>query len=240
MKAIICAGGSGTRLLPLTKTINKHLLPIGIEPMILRIIKQITSCNIESVAIVTTPEGMTPISSFLGDGSDYNCNITYFCQSKPLGIIHAILQAENFLSNDPFMVILGDNISFDNLSKHVLDFTKSKKEAHFFLKKVENPSQFGIAVFDKNELVQIVEKPKVPPTDCCVTGIYLYKSSVLQKMKKIKPSERGEFEISEVNSNLAALKKASYSMLENFWIDAGTINDYVLANKYFYETQNNL
>jgi len=132
MKAVICAGGSGTRLLPLTKAINKHLLPIGIEPMILRIVRQIRDCGISSIAIVTTSEGMTPISSFLGDGSDYECDITYFCQNKPLGIAHAILCTENFLAGDHFMVILGDNIFNDDISDHIKKFSGGKEDVHLF------------------------------------------------------------------------------------------------------------
>jgi len=237
MKAVICAGGSGTRLLPLTKAINKHLLPIGIEPMILRIVRQIRDCGISSIAIVTTSEGMTPISSFLGDGSDYECDITYFCQNKPLGIAHAILCTENFLAGDHFMVILGDNIFNDDISDHIKKFSGGKEDVHLFLKKVGNPSQFGIAKFEGDQLVDIIEKPKDPPTDCCVTGIYLYKNSVLNEMKMLTPSTRGELEISDINSKLANSKKASYSMLKELWIDAGTLKDYVLANKAVYESQ---
>lgn len=236
MKAVICAGGSGTRLLPLTKAINKHLLPVGVEPMILRIVRQIRSCGISSIAIVTTSEGMTPISAFLGDGSDYKCDITYFCQNKPLGITHAILCTENFIAGDNFMVILGDNIFDDDISNKVKKFCDEKQEAHFFLKKVKNPSQFGIAKLDGNDLTDIIEKPKNPPSDYCVTGIYLYKNSVLGQMKLLTPSSRGEFEISDVNSKLANSKKASYTVLEKFWIDAGTLEDYVLANKETYES----
>lgn len=228
-KAVICAGGKGTRLLPLTKSINKHLLPIGRVPMILYVLKQLIKSGIEEVAIVTTPEGMTPISSFLGSGKEYGCKITYFCQDNSLGIPDAILCAQDFIGCDPFVVVLGDNIFFENLREIYEEFLASSYDGFLILNQVENPQQFGIARIENGRITEIQEKPIDPPTNLCVTGIYLYQAKVLEEMKNLKFSQRNELEISELNSELAKSGRAGYKEIKTFWIDAGTLDDYVIA-----------
>jgi len=228
-KAVICAGGKGTRLLPLTKSINKHLLPIGRVPMILHVLKNLVRSGIEEVAIVTTSEGMTPISSFLGSGQEYGCKITYFCQDRAAGIPDAILCAQRFIENDPFVVVLGDNIFTENLSKAYEDFLKSKYDCFLMLSKVENPGQFGIARIEDGKIIEVIEKPENPPSNLCVTGIYIYNSCVLEDMKSLVPSQRNELEISDLNSILAREGRAGFKEIDGFWIDAGTLDDYVAA-----------
>lgn len=228
-KAVICAGGKGTRLLPLTKAINKHLLPIGKEPMILHVLKNLTRSGIEEIAIVTTPEGMTPISSFLGSGQDYNCRISYFCQDRAAGIPDAILCAQDFIGDNPFVVVLGDNIFAENLNETYSEFLESGYDCFLVLKKVENPKQFGVARIESGKIVEIIEKPENPPSDLCVTGIYIYDSCVLRDMRNLTPSQRNELEISDLNCSLARENRAGFKETKEFWIDAGTLDDYVTA-----------
>jgi glucose-1-phosphate thymidylyltransferase len=228
-RAVICAGGKGTRLLPLTKAINKHLLPIGKEPMILHVVKNLVASGIEDIAIVTTSEGMTPIASFLGSGKEYYCNITYFCQDLALGIPDAILCAEDFIGDEPFSVVLGDNIFTENLRSSFDRFLRSDSDGMIFLSEVDNPSQFGIAIFRDGNLVEIKEKPKNPESNLCVTGIYAYRSSVFQMMKDLKPSQRKELEISDLNSQLVSQGKMISVKMSGLWLDAGTLDDYAKA-----------
>lgn len=228
-RAVICAGGKGTRLLPLTKAINKHLLPIGKEPMILHVVKNLVASGVNEIAIVTTSEGMTPIASFLGSGEEYSCSISYFCQDQALGIPDAILCAEKFIGDEKFAVILGDNIFTQNLESSFDEFANSGYEGMIFLSKVSNPEQFGIAIFRDGKISEIQEKPKNPTSNLCVTGIYAYSSDVLQKMKNLKPSQRKEFEISDLNSQIVLSDGMLAKELQGLWIDAGTLDDYVKA-----------
>ena len=229
IKAVICAGGKGTRLYPLTRAINKHLLPIGKRPMILHIIESLKSSGVDDIAIVTTAEAMTQISSFLGSGKDFNCNLTYFCQDRSLGIPDAILCAQSFIGNNPFVVVLGDNIFEDSLEDSISQFLKSKSDAMLFLSKVENPSQFGIAKVEDGKIVEIIEKPKDPPSNLCVTGIYLYNACVLEKMQRLSLSTRSEYEISDLNTALIKEGVVTFRELSGLWLDAGTLDDYVTA-----------
>jgi len=228
-KAVICAGGKGTRLYPLTKSINKHLLPIGKMPMILHIIESLKEAKITDIAIVTTAEGMTQISAFLGSGNQFGCNITYFCQDRSLGIPDAILCAQSFIRDDAFLVILGDNIFVDSLERSLRAFEDDVADAMLFLSRVENPSQFGIAKIENDRIVEIVEKPKDPPSNLCVTGIYLYNSGVIEKMKNLTLSSRNEYEISDLNTHLIKTGKVTFKELTGLWLDAGTLDDYVKA-----------
>lgn len=230
-KAIICAGGKGTRLYPLTKSINKHLLPIGKKPMILHVVESLKEANINNIAIVTTPEGMTQISSFLGSGTEFGCKITYYCQDKSLGIPDAILCAQDFVGNDSFLVVLGDNIFEQSLKDSIKNFESGSEDAMLFLSKVINPSQFGIAKIENDRIVEIIEKPKNPPSNLCVTGIYLYSNIAIEKMKNLTLSCRSEYEISELNTQLIKDGKVSFRVMSGLWLDAGTLDDYVEAFK---------
>lgn len=231
VKAVICAGGKGTRLHPLTKAINKHLLPIGKIPMILRIVDSIVESGIKDIAVVTTAEAMTQISSFLGSGFSYGCNLTYFCQDRALGIPDAILSAQSFIGTDPFLVVLGDNVFEDNLKDDIASFLDSNDDAKLFLSQVDNPTQFGIARIDDGKIVEIIEKPKEPPGNLCVTGIYLYSSRALEQMKNLALSSRNEYEISDLNTQLIKENRVSFRTLDGMWLDAGTLDDYVEAFK---------
>jgi glucose-1-phosphate thymidylyltransferase len=231
VKAVICAGGKGTRLHPLTKAINKHLLPIGKMPMILRIVDSIVASGIKDIAVVTTAEAMTQISSFLGSGFSYGCNLTYFCQDRALGIPDAILSAQSFIGTDPFLVVLGDNVFEDNLKDDITSFLGSNDDAKLFLSQVDNPTQFGIARIDDGRIVEIIEKPKEPPSNLCVTGIYLYSSRALEQMKNLALSSRNEYEISDLNTQLIKENRVTFRTLDGMWLDAGTLDDYVEAFK---------
>jgi len=222
IKGIILAGGSGTRLFPLTKVTNKHLLPVGRMPMIYHPIKKLTDAGIEDILIVTGIEHMGDIVTLLGSGKDFGCRFTYKVQDEAGGIAQALLLAREFSGDDKIVVILGDNIFEDSLNPFVEAFGKQEKGARVLIKEVSDPHRFGVVELKGKIVVSIEEKPKKPKSNFAVTGIYFYDPEVFEIIKKIKPSARGELEISDVNN--AYLKKQSleYDVLSGWWTDAGT------------------
>ena len=241
MKGVILAGGTGSRLYPLTKVINKHLIPIGNKPMIYYAIEKLVNSNIKEILIVTGIEHCGSIISQCGDGKDFNCNLTYKVQAEAGGIAQALLLAEQFVGKDSLCVILGDNIFKRELYNDVLLFEKNNLNAQIFLKTVEDPCRFGVAYgyrkmsMSSNQLCveKIEEKPKNPKSNLAVTGIYMYDSSVFNKIKNIKPSLRGELEITDVN-NLYIKENKMYAVIMNdneWWTDAGTFNSLQIANQ---------
>ena len=205
-KAIILAGGTGSRLLPLTKVTNKHLLPIGKDPMIIHPIKKVVSAGIQDVMIVTGTEHMGDMVSLLGSGKDYSCRFTYKVQDTPDGIAGALNLCKDFANEEPVIVILGDNIFDDSLEKMIKDFESNKEIRHnmptsmFMLKEVEDPERFGVATVKNSKIVKIVEKPSSPESNFCVTGVYIYDGYVFQYVSNCIMSDRGEYEISDVNN----------------------------------------
>lgn len=200
MKGIVLAGGTGSRLFPLTKVTNKHLLPVGKKPMIYWPIEKFLEAGIKEILIVTGVEHMGAVSAFLGSGKDFGCKFTYKVQDEAGGIAQALGLAENFVHNDTCCVILGDNIFKDSLSDEVKAFEKQGKGARIMLKEVEDPHRFGVAELNGDKVVGIEEKPKNPKSNWSVTGIYFYDSTVFKVVKTLKPSGRGELEITDVNN----------------------------------------
>lgn len=219
MKGIILAGGKGTRLLPLTKITNKHLLPVFNRAMIDYPLKTLLSAGIKDILIVSGREHAGDFIEFLGSGSDYGANFTYKVQVEAGGIAHALLLAEDFADNKPVTVILGDNIFEDDFSSELKNF---KIGARVFLKEVSDPERFGVAVFEGKKVTKIIEKPKVPPTNFAVTGIYQYDGDVFKIIKKMKPSARGELEITDVNNAYIKKGMMKAGFVKGFWSDAGT------------------
>ncbi|MCC5906257.1 MAG: NTP transferase domain-containing protein [Balneolaceae bacterium] len=233
MKGIVLAGGTGTRLYPLTKVTNKHLLPVGSKPMIFYPIEKLTGAGISEILIVTGTEHMGDVVNLLGSGKDFGCRFTYKVQDEAGGIAQALGLAENFAGDEPMTVILGDNIFETGLSKALKNYHGSG--AQILIKKVEDPERFGVAELDGENIVGIEEKPKKPKSDYAVTGIYMYDPEVFELIKTLKPSKRGELEITEVNNHYIKKRAMKYSVLDGWWTDAGTHESYKIANQLAYK-----
>ncbi len=231
IKGIILAGGTGSRLLPLTKVTNKHLLPVGKEPMIFHPIKKLVEANIFEILIVTGTEHMGAIVQLLGSGKDFGCEFTYRVQDEAGGIAQAIGLAKNFVGDNRIVVVLGDNIFEDILEPHIQEFLKQDEGARVLLKEVSNPSRFGVPTIVDGKIVAITEKPEKPASPYAITGIYFYFPHVFSVISKLKPSWRGELEISDVNDYYAKNGTLTYGFLKGWWTDAGTFESIKRANE---------
>lgn len=221
MKGIILAGGKGTRLLPLTLVTNKHLIALYNKPMILYPLETLIRAGVRDILIVSGREHAGHFLEFLGSGKDYGVKLTYKVQDEAGGIAHALLLAEDFADEKPFIVILSDNIFEDDFSRPAKDF---RQGARIFLKKVPDPQRFGVPVLAGKKVTKIIEKPKNPPTKYAVTGIYQYDHNVFKIIKDLKPSTRGELEITDVNNAYIRLGQLTAEFVRGFWSDAGTFD----------------
>lgn len=221
---VILAGGTGSRLMPLTKVTNKHLLPVGREPMIHYPVMKLVNAGITKICIVTGTDHMGDVVSLLGSGKDYGCEFTYRVQDEAGGIAQALALTRHFVGDNRVVVILGDNIFEDEITEYVDAFRNQDEGARVLLKQVEDPSRFGVATVKDGKVVKIVEKPKEPESDMAVTGIYMYDSKVFELIATLKPSARGELEITDVNNGYLALGQLSCDMLKGWWTDAGTFS----------------
>ncbi|MBU0761631.1 MAG: NTP transferase domain-containing protein [Candidatus Altiarchaeota archaeon] len=241
MKGVILAGGLGTRLYPLTKVTNKHLLPVGKEPMIYNPIKQLTSAGVTDILVVTSKEHMGDIVRLLGSGEDLGCKFTFKVQERPLGIANALSLAEGFAKKEKIIVILGDNIMTHNIRGYVDAFSKQEKGAKLFLKKVGDPERYGVAALDeKNMIVSMEEKPSNPKSDYAIIGLYMYDEKVFDLIKKIEPSHRGQYEITSVNNIYLENGELTYEVIEGEWTDAGTFESLIQANQMLLKIDNKL
>tara|TARA_B100000700_G_scaffold331776_1_gene468453 strand:- start:8160 stop:8891 length:732 start_codon:yes stop_codon:yes gene_type:complete len=233
MKGVILAGGGGTRLRPLTKVTNKHLLPVGSEPMIFHSINKLVSAGIEDIQLITGIDHMGDMINLLGSGNSLKCNLSYRVQQEPLGIANALSLCQDFCNNSKFCVILGDNIFEDSLKNYVKSFESSSSACCLFLKEVADPEKFGIAKLDEKnrKILKIVEKPKSYISNYCVTGVYMYDDSVFSKISDLKISDRGEYEISHVNQQYVDDDNYTFNLLKGWWTDAGTFKSYRNANE---------
>lgn len=229
MKGIILAGGTGSRLFPLTKVTNKHLLPVGNKPMIYYPIEKLTGAGIDEILIVTGTEHMGDVVNLLGSGKDFGCRFTYKVQDEAGGIAQALGLAENFVGDDSMVVILGDNIFEATLESALKNYPGSGGQ--ILLQKVDDPERFGVAELSGDKIVGIEEKPEQPKSKYAVTGIYMFDSGVFELIKTLKPSERGELEITDVNNHYIKTGSMRYSILEGWWTDAGTHESYKIANR---------
>ncbi|HCD51233.1 MAG TPA: spore coat protein [Balneolaceae bacterium] len=235
MKGVVLAGGTGSRLFPLTKVTNKHLLPVGEKPMIYHPIEKLTEVGIEEILIVTGTEHMGDVVTLLGSGKDFGCRFTYKVQDEAGGIAQALGLAENFAGDEPVVVILGDNIFESSLQKAVDHYPG--KGAQILLKKVHDPQRYGVAELDGDRVLSIEEKPEHPKSDFAVTGIYFYDAAVFECIKTLKPSGRGELEITDVNNHYISNGEMLSSEMEGWWTDAGTHESYKHANQLVLETR---
>ena len=231
LKGIVLAGGTGSRLMPLTKVTNKHLLPIGYKPMIYYPIEKLTAVGVDEILIVTGVEHMGDVVNLLGSGKVFNCRFTYKVQDEAGGIAQALGMTENFAHGQPLVVILGDNIFWANLKDYANRFISQKTGARLLLKQVSHPRRFGVAQVSEGRVISIEEKPQKPKSDYAVTGIYFYDASVFDIIRTLTPSARGELEISDVNNAYIAKGQLAYDILEGWWTDAGTFKSFNKANE---------
>ncbi|MBI4015727.1 MAG: NTP transferase domain-containing protein [Candidatus Aenigmarchaeota archaeon] len=227
MKGVILAGGEGTRLRPLTLVTNKHLLPVFDRPMIIHPLETLKSIGANDICIITGGEYMADFMRFLGSGSDLGVNLTYKIQDGALGIAHALLQTENFSNNGKIITILGDNI-FEWVSIPPEAFTDDN--AYIFLKEMKKPQRFGVPVFDSSgNILKIEEKPAQPKSNFAVTGLYIYPADVFDFIKTLKPSGRGELEITDVNNWYLKQGRLKAIKVDGFWSDSGTLDSLLRA-----------
>jgi len=231
LRGIVLAGGTGSRLRPLTKVTNKHLLPVGHKPMIYYPIERLTAIGIEEILIVTGVEYMGDVVGLLGSGKDFGCRFTYKVQDEAGGIAQALSLAENFAAEHPMTVILGDNIIRADIKCYADKFIAQKTGARILLKQVPDPQRFGVAELSEGKVIGIEEKPEQPKSDYAVTGIYFYDAHVFDIIRSLKPSARGEFEITHVNQVYIERGQLSYDILDGWWTDAGTFASLSRANE---------
>lgn len=238
MKGVILAGGTGTRLQPLTRVTNKALLPVGTVPLIFRHLYLLRDAGIQDIMIVTGPDCAGDLMRVLGSGASEDVRLTYRIQDTANGIAAAMLMAEDFVGGDPFCVLLGDNLFFPDreIVRAVKEFGDRFKEGddyRLFTKRVPDPERFGVCVFDGDgEVIDIVEKPSRPaPSDHAVVGLYCYGPQAFQWAKDLKPSARGEYEITDVNRKMVTLRHGSVHVVDADWVDAGTHESLRRANE---------
>ncbi|MBL4818609.1 MAG: glucose-1-phosphate thymidylyltransferase [Deltaproteobacteria bacterium] len=231
MKGILLHGGHGTRLRPLTHTGPKQLLPIANKPMSEYCIESMKESGVTDIAIIIGGLGSNKVIEYYGDGKKFGVNITYIKQDQPKGISHAIRLCKDFIKDEKFLVFLGDNIIQKSISDYVKEFKNSNYDATILLCEVDNPSRFGIADIQNGKLVKIIEKPKNPPTNLAVTGIYLLTPKIFDIIDNLKPSWRNELEITDaLDILLQKSNSISYHTITSYWKDTGTPEDIINAN----------
>lgn len=228
MKGIVLAGGTGSRLFPLTKVTNKHLLPVGKKPMIYYPIEKLLEAGIKEILIVTGTEHMGDVVNLLGSGKDFNCKFTYKVQDEAGGIAQALGLAENFAGGDDIAVILGDNVFEYNLTQAVSSFAGG---SCLFVQEVDDPERFGVAEVSAGKIISIAEKPQEPKSNYAVTGVYMYDAKVFEYIRTLKPSRRGELEITDVNNKYIGDGLCNYFLMSGYWTDAGTFESLDRANE---------
>jgi len=237
MKGVILAGGLGTRLFPLTKVTNKHLLPVYDKPMIYYPIQTLINAGIDDILIVTGGNNAGDFLKLLGNGKEFGLkHINYTYQEGEGGIAEALRLAEFFASGEKICVVLGDNIIQKNIRKAVENFRKQKEGAKILLKEVPDPQRFGVAELEGDRIARIEEKPKKPKSQYAVIGIYLFDREVFEIIKTLKPSGRGELEITDVNKRDIEKRLMTWDILEGWWTDAGTFESLLRANQLVAET----
>ena len=230
MKGIILAGGIGSRLFPLTRVTNKHLLPVYDRPMIFFPIQTLVNAGITDILLVTGGQNAGDFLRLLGNGKDFGLkHINYTYQQGEGGIEDALRLAEYFAAGEKICVVLGDNVIETNIIAACVQFKKQEKGAHILLKEVADPQRFGVPVFEGGRIVRIEEKPKEAKSPYAVIGIYMYDATVFDRIRKLKPSARGEFEITDVNNQFLADGTLTYSVLDGWWTDAGTFDSLLRA-----------
>jgi glucose-1-phosphate thymidylyltransferase len=231
MKALVLSGGNGTRLRPLTFTCAKQLIPVANKPILGYVLEQVKTANIKSVGIIIAPETGKYVKDYVTDGSNWNFKVKYISQ-EPLGLAHAVKTAKPFLGQDSFVMCLGDNVTGQGLNAFVKKFKNKKLDALIILKNVENPSAFGVAQLDKDgNIIKLVEKPKTPMGNLAIIGTYLFSNKIHKAIEQIKPSWRGELEITDAIQTMINMGfSVKAEILNSWWIDTGKKDDILSAN----------
>lgn len=236
MKGIVLSGGSGTRLHPITKGISKQLLPVYDKPMIYYPLSALMLAGIQEILIITTIEALSQYQSLLGTGEQWGINLSYLTQEKPDGLAQAFIIGENFIGKDSVALILGDNLFYgEKFSENLKSAAEQQSGAKIFCYLVNDPERYGVAVFDKDHnLIDIEEKPTLPKSNWAVTGLYFYDNQVIDIAKNIKPSKRGELEITDVNRQYLIQRQLSHQLISrgSTWLDTGT-HDALLEASHF-------
>ncbi|MBE9116801.1 NTP transferase domain-containing protein [Lusitaniella coriacea LEGE 07157] len=240
MKGIILAGGKGSRLAPLTEVTNKHLLPVGKEPMIWHSVKQFAIADIRDILVVTSTSHMGDVVNSLGSGKRFGCELTYRVQEKPNGIAGALALGEQFARGEKIIVLLGDNIFEYSIRPHIEAFAQQIIGSRVLLKEVGDPERFAVAALDEKRIIEIEEKPKNPKTNYAVVGCYMYDDRVFDFIRKIDLSDRGEFEITAVNDLYRQQNQLEFSFVCGQWADAGTFQSLGEANHLLLSNNNKI
>ncbi len=231
LRGVILAGGKGTRLGELTKVTNKHLLPVGPFPMVYHPLKKMVGTGISDILLVSGTEHMGDFVELLGSGREHQCRLTYRVQDEAGGIAQALGLAELFCHGVRTLVILGDNIFLDPLHDFVAAAEREPDRAWVMLKQVADPQRYGVAELSEGAVVGLEEKPRQPKSDFAVAGIYLYPPDVFDLIRTLRPSTRGELEITDVNRHYLAQGRLNFRILQGYWTDAGTLESLATANQ---------
>ena len=239
MKALILCAGKGTRLRPLTLTNAKPLIPIANKPTIVYSLEKIKDSGITDIGIVVSPENINDFEKNLGNGSFMGINIEYIIQENPRGLEHAVAISQDFIQDDEFLMYLGDNLVHSELYQFVEEFKNNKNDAFILLTPVEDPSRFGIAIMDGSKVTKVVEKPKTPPSNLAIIGVYVFKPIIFEAIKNIKPSLRGELEITDaIDWLISNSKSVGAHIIYGWWKDTGKPEDLIEANRKILEKIN--
>jgi glucose-1-phosphate thymidylyltransferase len=232
LKGLILSGGAGTRLRPITHTSAKQLVPVANKPVLFYGIEALVDAGIAEIGIVIAPETGDEIRAAVGDGSEFGAEVTYIVQDKPAGLAHAVLTAENFIAGSPFVMYLGDNLLADGLRGLVTTFRSEEPDALILLTAVDDPESYGVAELDGERIVRLIEKPKDPPSNLALVGVYLFAPSIFEAARALEPSWRGELEITEAIQRLIDDgRNVRSEVVSGWWKDTGQLADMLEANR---------